>query len=78
MCRPPFREKVFYVFSSLDHLGNEADGGGQIRRNAAGSSGVEDGLLRKTQTEERGRGRRTDHLEVFWGVGIQERRRKRA
>ena len=38
-----------FFFSSSDHLGNEADGGGQIRRNAVSSSGAKDGLLRKTQ-----------------------------
>ncbi|KAL6311368.1 hypothetical protein AAG906_022959 [Vitis piasezkii] len=54
-CRPLFRVILFYDFSSSDHLGNEADGGGEIRRNAADSSGAEDGLLRKTQTEEKKR-----------------------
>ena len=43
-------------FFLLTTWGNEADGGGQIRRNVAGSSGAEDGLLRKTQTEEKKRG----------------------
>ena len=52
-CRPPFGVILFYDFSSSDHLGIEADGGGEIRRNAADSSGAEDGLLRKTQTEEK-------------------------